>query len=67
MKDLLDLHGAWNWIVKQSRSNLGWLVLLIFAFFLGAAWGYREITEDCKFLQTFRDGPYVYNCSVRQR
>lgn len=67
MKDLLDLQSAWNWFVKQCRANLGWIVLLVLVFFFGAEWAYRSVTEDCKFLQTFRDGPYVYNCTVRQR
>lgn len=67
MKDLLDLQKAWKWLVTQCKNNLGWIVLLIVSFLFGAAWAYREITEDCKFLQTFRDGPYVYNCTVRQR
>lgn len=65
MKDLIDLHKGWRWFVSKAKESLGWLIALAVFFFLGMAWAYKDITDDCKFMGAFRDGPFAYNCNQR--
>lgn len=67
MKDLIDLHKGWRWVVSKAKDSLGWLIALVIVFFLGAAWAYKDITDDCRFMGSFRDGPFAFNCSLRVR
>lgn len=66
MKDLIDLHKGWRWLVSKAKESLGWLIALVVFFFFGMSWAYKDITDDCKFMSTFRDGPFAYNCTLRR-
>ena len=67
MKDLIDLKKGWLWFINKCRTNAGLVLLIVAGFIFGYALAHRDITDDCKFMGNFRDGPYVFNCSVRQR
>lgn len=67
MKDLIDLRKAWEWVVSKCRNSIGWLIMLAVFFWFGTVYAIKEITDDCKFVGAFRDGPYAYNCSQRIR
>ena len=67
MKDLLDLKKALQLFVNRCQNSLGWLILLAISFAPGDAWATKQITEDCRFMGNFRDGPYSYTCQVRIR
>jgi hypothetical protein len=67
VKDLIDLKKIWAWCVERWRTSFGCVVLAIVAFSLGIAWESKQITEDCRFMGSFRDGAQAYNCQPRVR
>jgi hypothetical protein len=67
MKDLIDLKAIWVWMVERWRTSFAAIALAVLAFFSGAEWGSKQITDDCKFMGTFRDGPQAYTCNPRVR
>ena len=67
MKDLIDLKKIWAWCVDRWRTSFGCIVLAVAAFLMGMALENKLITEDCRFMGSFRDGTQAYNCSQRVR
>ena len=67
MKDLIDLKKLWAWCAERWRTSFGCIVLALVAFALGIAWESKQITEDCRFMGSFRDGAQAYNCQPRVR
>jgi hypothetical protein len=65
MKDLIDFKKIWAWCVSRWRDSFGCVVLAVFAFVMGMAWESKQITEDCRFMGSFRDGAQAYSCSQR--
>lgn len=65
MKELLDLKKAWEMFVAKWRTSFGWIVLLVIMFFIGMTVKEKLITDDCKYMGSFRDGPQAYSCQVR--
>ena len=67
MKDLIDFKKVWDWCVTRWRSSFGCVVLALVTFWLGMALQEKLITEDCRFMGSFRDGAQAYNCQPRVR
>ena len=67
MKDLIDFKKVWDWCASKWRTSFGCVVLAMVAFLFGMAVQEKLITEDCKFMGAFRDGPQAYNCNPRVR
>lgn len=67
MKDLIDFKKIWAWCVERWKDSFGCVVLAIVAFLLGTAWESKQVTEDCRFMGSFRDGAQAYNCQARVR
>lgn len=67
MKDLADFKKAWDWLSGKWAKSFGCIVLMLLSFLFGQAVAEREITNDCKFMGVFRDGPQSYNCQQRVR
>ena len=65
MKELIDLKSAWDWMASKWARSFGCVILILLAFVFGMAVKEKEITEDCKFMGAFRDGPQAYNCNQR--
>lgn len=65
MKELLDLKRVWDWCAGKWAQSFGCVMLIVLAFLFGMAWESKQITDDCKFMGTFRDGPQAYSCQVR--
>lgn len=68
MKELRDY---WDSAWRQSREwwarSLGIVVVAIGGFFAGGQYQEKQITDDCKFMGSFRDGTQAYNCQQRVR
>lgn len=67
MKELIDFKRGWDWCVSKWRTSFGCIVFAIVAFLLGMAVQEKLITEDCRFMGSFRDGAQAYNCQQRVR
>lgn len=67
MKELLDLQRFWAWCSVKWKTPAGAVAFTLLAFWFGMALKEKMITDDCKFMGTFRDGAYSYNCSARVR
>jgi len=67
MKDLIDFKKLWAWCVERWRTSFGCIVLAVVAFLMGMALEEKLITEDCRFVGSFRDGAQAYNCQPRVR
>jgi len=67
MKDLIDFKKIWTWCVERWKTSFGCIVLILVAFALGVVWESKQITEDCRFMGSFRDGTQTYNCQPRVR
>lgn len=67
MKELLDLKKMWDWCAEKWAKSFGCLVLAVIAFWFGSALESKQITDDCKFMGSFRDGSQAYSCQVRVR
>jgi len=67
MKDLIDLKKLWAWCVERWRTSFGCIVLAVAAFLFGMLFQEKLITEDCRFMGSFRDGAQAYNCQPRVR
>lgn len=65
MKELIDIKKFWDWCAAKWAQSFGCMVLAIFSFWFGTAWESKQITDDCKFVGAFRDGPQAYSCQVR--
>ena len=65
MKELIDLKSAWDWVAGKWAKSFGCVMLVLLAFWFGIAWESKQITDDCKFIGAFRDGPQAYNCNQR--
>lgn len=68
MKDIIDY---WEVAKRRSREwwarSLGLVVISAASFFIGGAYQNKQITDDCKFMGSFRDGTQAYNCQQRVR
>ena len=67
MKELIDFKKGWDWCASKWRTSFGCVVIAVIFFVFGMAWENKQITEDCKFMGAFRDGPQAYNCNPRVR
>ncbi len=67
MKELIDFKSLWFRAIEKWRSSFGCIVLAVVAFAAGMMWESKNITEDCRFMGTFRDGAQAYSCSPRVR
>lgn len=68
MKDLMDY---WNEFYRRSREwwgrSFAVVAISTAAFFSGAQYQEKQITDDCKFMGAFREGTQAYNCQMRAR
>lgn len=67
MRDLIDFKKVWDWCVMRWRTSFGCVVIALIAFWVGMALQEKIITEDCRFMGSFRDGAQAYNCQPRVR
>lgn len=67
MKELIDLKAFWLLIIEKWRTSFLTIVLSLVGFGVGTAYESKQITDDCKFMGAFRDGPQAYNCNPRAR
>ena len=67
MKDLIALKKLWAWCVERWRTSFGCIVLALSTFVFGMVFQEKLITEDCRFMGSFRDGAQAYNCQPRVR
>lgn len=67
MKELIDFKKLWAWCVERWRTSFGCIALAVVAFLMGMALENKPITEDCRFMGSFRDGAQAYNCQPRVR
>ena len=67
MKELLDLKKFWDWMASKWAKSFGCVLLIAIAFVFGTVWESKQITDDCKFIGSFRDGPQAYTCQPRVR
>jgi len=67
MKDLIDFKKIWTWCVERWKTSFGCIVLAVVTFLMGTALQNKLITEDCRFMGSFRDGTQTYNCQPRAR
>lgn len=58
---------AWRYGREWWARSLGVVLVAAIGFFSGAQVQEKQITEDCKFMGMFREGPQAYNCSPRMR
>ena len=68
MKDIFDYYDQ---VKRKSKEwwarSLGVVVIAVVSFFSGNAYQSKQITDDCKFMGSFRDGTQAYNCQQRVR
>jgi hypothetical protein len=66
-----ELKEYWDKFWRHGREwwarSLGAVVVAVSAFFLGAEYQQKIVTEDCRFMGVFRDGPQAYTCQPRVR
>lgn len=67
MKELVDLKKVWDWLSDKWARSFGTMMLVLFAFWFGIEVSQKNITDDCKFVGAFRDGPQAYTCSPKTR
>jgi len=67
MKELIDFKRVWDWLCDRWAESFGCVVLIMIAFFIGMVVQEKLITEDCRFMGSFRDGAQAYNCQARVR
>ena len=65
MKELIDFKKVWDWLVSKWAQSFGCVLLMLLAFWFGMEVNEKSITDDCKFVGAFRDGPQAYNCNQR--
>ena len=65
MKELIDLKKVWDWMAGKWAQSFGCVALMLLAFWFGMEVQEKSITDDCKFMGVFRDGPQAYNCNQR--
>ena len=67
MKELIDFHKIWLWFIEKWRTSFAIFAALAVGYGAGIAVENKSITDDCKFMGAFRDGPQAYNCNPRAR
>ena len=67
MKELLDIKRIWDWLKRSWATSFGCILIALLAFTLGYQLAVKYITEDCRFMGSFRDGVQAYTCQVRVR
>lgn len=67
MKELLDLKRLWQIVKDKWATSFGCILLAAVALLFGYQWAVKDITEDCRFMGNFRDGPQAYTCQPRVR
>ena len=67
MKELINLERIWDWCSEAWVTSFGTIVLMVLAFFVGVQYQEKQITDDCKFMGSFRDGTQTYNCNQRAK
>ena len=67
MKDLIDFKAIWVWLVEKWRTSFVVFLFSIVGFGSGSLYAEKQITEDCRFMGSFRDGAQAYNCQPRVR
>lgn len=68
---MTDLKFYWTKGASAVKSwwakSLFLVVIAVISCLFGMAWENKQITEDCRFMGVFRDGPQAYNCQPRVR
>ena len=68
---MTDLRFYWLRSVRALQTwwakSLALVLIAVVSFLFGMLWENKQITEDCRFMGVFRDGPQAYNCQVRIR
>ena len=67
MKELIDYRYVWDWCKDKWATSFGCVLLIVVSFVIGTMVEEKRITDDCKFMGSFRDGAQAYNCSQRVR
>lgn len=67
MKELIDLKAIWDIFMQKWRTPVGSVAIVLLAFWFGMLIQEKLIVDDCKFMGSFRDGAYSYNCSMKTR
>jgi hypothetical protein len=67
MKDLLDVKRIWEWLKRSWATSFGCILIALVSFTFGYQLAIKYITEDCRFMGNFRDGPQAYSCQQRVR
>ena len=67
MKELIDFKAIWIWMIEKWRTSFATMLFTVLGFGSGSITQNKQITDDCKFMGSFRDGPQAYNCNVRAR
>ena len=67
MKELIDFPKILSWCSNKWAKSFGCVVLMLLSLWFGMALQEKLITDDCKFVGAFRDGPQAYNCNPRTR
>lgn len=66
-----ELKEHWDKFWRGGREwwarSLGVVVVAVGAFWAGAEVQEKMITDDCRFMGSFRDGTQAYNCQPRVR
>lgn len=62
MKDLIDLENIKQWIKTKWAASLGYILVALAGILIGMVIVEGRVSDDCKFLKTFRFGSQVYNC-----
>lgn len=65
MKELIDLKKLWDRVAEKWGRSFGCIALMALSLWFGMALQEKLITDDCKFVGAFRDGPQAYNCNPR--
>lgn len=65
IKHYIDL--IWRWCREQWARSLAAAIIATTAFGFGGSLEKKQITDDCKFMGVFRDGPQAYSCQQRVR
>ena len=67
MKELIDIKKIYTWCVNRWKDSFSTILIALAALLFGMAIKEKLITEDCRFMGSFRDGAQVYNCQQRVR
>ena len=66
MTEVKELTERFYALIHQWwAKSLVLIILILIAFAFGRSFENKQITDDCKFMGSFRDGTQAYSCQVR--